>query len=76
MPQVSLNQFILDTIWAYQNDNDEQRYGQFCFNRVARVRPDIAQTLTGTPCDPFYANDNNDPRIHRFWAKVQELWDQ
>ncbi|URM86599.1 hypothetical protein SEA_SALTYSPITOON_283 [Streptomyces phage SaltySpitoon] len=74
MAELSLNQFILDTIAEWMRDNKGQRYGQFVFNRVAVHRPEIANALTGTIHDPFYANDNNDPRIHRFWAYVERSW--
>ncbi|WP_218969615.1 hypothetical protein, partial [Streptomyces sp. JV178] len=68
---LTLNQFILDTIAEFQRDNKGQRYGQFCFNRLAEFNPHAAWVITGTIYDPFYANDNNDPRIHRFWSKVE-----
>lgn len=69
-----LSQFILDSIQEWMRDNKGQRYGQFMFNRLYAYRPDIADATRGTICDPFYANDNNDIRVHRFWAAVEQYW--
>jgi len=71
---VLLSQFIIDSIHKFMRDNKGQRYGQFMFNELDKIRPDITNGITGTIHDPFYANDNNDPRIHRFWAYVERSW--
>lgn len=69
-----LSQFILDSIQEWMRDNQGQRYGQFMFNRLYAHKPEIADAIRGTTCDPFYANDNNNPRVHRFWAAVEQYW--
>ncbi len=69
-----LAQFIVDTWVKWRESKMDQRWGQFVFNELYAIRPDIADAIRGTICDPFYANDNNDPRVHRFWAAVEQYW--
>lgn len=52
-------------------DGHEQRQGQFYFNRLYQVRPDLADGLRGTLQDPFYRDD----RIPGFLTVVGDLWE-
>lgn len=35
---------------------DDQRFGQWAFNLLFQLRPDIANEIRGTDADPFYDN--------------------
>jgi len=67
---------LLSTIDAFmvemcKHEHPEHiRYGQYLFNSLNAIRPDIANKIRGTYSDPFYL----DQRIGRFWLKVHELW--
>lgn len=66
--------FLADTSIAYDalGPKTTVRYGQFFFNELLEVRPDIAEKLRGTVMDPFQRN-NVPPQVHEF---VEELWDR
>lgn len=40
--------------WTNQIIQISQRYGQFYFNMLYKVRPDVADKIRATPLDPFY----------------------
>ncbi|WXW92513.1 hypothetical protein SEA_ENYGMA_288 [Streptomyces phage Enygma] len=67
-------EFIVDVTQGFSRPGHEQRYGQFCFNRLHEIHPNIANSICGTAYDPFYATEYDDPRIIDFWAKVQVMW--
>lgn len=46
------------------------RRGQYLFNTLNEVRPDIAEAIRGTDVDPFYT----DHRIPAAMARIAELW--
>lgn len=52
----------------------EWRIGQALFNTLFEARPDIANTLKGTPDDPFVCNTVRDLGYLRATEKIEELW--
>jgi len=51
--QMSLHQFYVG-VKEYKSANVFQRYGQAMFNYLRIVRPELAEMVRGTNCDPFY----------------------
>lgn len=49
---------------------DDQRWGQWFFNELLRVRPDVAQKIRATPNDPFH----NDNILEAAYTVAEELW--
>jgi hypothetical protein len=49
----------------------EQRRGQWAFNSLLDIRPNIAKKVRATPCDPFY----NDHLLHDFLHFVDLNWE-
>lgn len=47
-----------------------QRRGQYAFNLLCEVRPDLSEQVRTTVIDPFY----DDNRLPVFLAWVQEQW--
>lgn len=47
-----------------------QRAGQFAFNLLRVLRPDLADEVRRTECDPFY----DDIRLAKFWDYVEQNW--
>lgn len=47
-----------------------QRPGQWLFNSLFTTRPDVAEMIRNTVCDPFY----EDARIYDALKKIEELW--
>lgn len=54
---------------ALRRPNPEIRRGQAAFNRLAELRPDIAERIRGTEADPF----GDDQRMRAFYRKVIKL---
>lgn len=48
------------------------RRGQWAFNLLYELRPDLARRVVGTPLDPFH----NDYRLPTFFGWVGNNWDQ
>lgn len=48
------------------------RVGQYLFNYLYQINPDLADLIRGTENDPFYLD--NDDRISKFWKFVEENW--
>lgn len=55
-----------------------QRKGQFYYNELYFVRPDIALEVMETPADPFHswATADAEERLAFFLGTVQGLWDK
>lgn len=51
------DEFIASANRYYSDNATDFRYGQAVYNHLARVRPDIAGQLLGTPLDPFHRNE-------------------
>lgn len=47
-----------------------QRRGQYAWNLLYSLRPDIADAIAGTKFDPF----NNDDILPTFFENTQQLW--
>lgn len=48
----------------------EQRAGQWAFNTLVRMRPELANRLKATGYDPFY----DDEKLPVFYDWVDEMW--
>jgi len=59
---------FLDGYFATVLDN--QRSGQYLFNFLYHSRPEIADAIRDTECDPFY----DDTRIPLAINRILELW--
>ena len=62
--------------WAvgcYAHANPHERAGQATFNMLARMRPDLAKQLRGTPDDGFHAQANND-RLDKMCEWIEKEW--
>lgn len=57
-------------VQADANRPPEQRRGQFMFNLLVLIRPDLADQIRCTDEDPFYDND----RIPAMIAWLAEHW--
>jgi hypothetical protein len=49
---------------------DHERDGQYAFNLLAHVRPELAEQVRGTPLDPFY----NDNLLPTFYSWLDAAW--
>lgn len=47
-----------------------QRKGQFAFNELFKVRPDLSEQVRATDMDPFYQDDI----LPLFWQWVEQNW--
>jgi len=52
----------------------EWRYGQTMFNALLRLRPALAESIRGTPLDPFYRTKDEIPS--ELWTLLCERWDE
>jgi len=43
------------------------RYGQFLFNTLYDMYPEVANEIRGTDKDPFYADKATDERVQKFF---------
>lgn len=69
---LSLHKFYFDGITRARKTGE--RYCQAMFNHLAEVRPEIAEAVRGTVCDPFHAQSPTDPRWDRFVAYIESHW--
>lgn len=54
----------------YQNvTKRSERLGQAAFTLLGEVRPELADAVAGTDCDPYYAPD----KTHVNWKKFTEF---
>lgn len=73
---LSYNEFVADISIGYENHlqvtvpNKQERYGQYFFNMLRVVRPDVAEVLRGSPLDPFY-REMVRPEEH---IQIETLW--
>lgn len=56
---------------ATSNKPSDLRYGQWLFNTLTEIRPDLTAQVRATENDPFY----NDDRVPAFLAWVARHWD-
>lgn len=63
--------FLVALYRDYNRNPKEQRLGQYAFNLLKRIRPELADRISNTPNDPFYAK-----RIPEgFFSYLKENWD-
>jgi hypothetical protein len=73
---LSYNEFVADISIGYENHlqvtvpNRQERYGQYFFNMLRVVRPDVAEVLRGSMIDPFYL-EMVTPTVH---IQIETLW--
>lgn len=70
---MSLHQFYFDAI-IYNRENPCLRYGQAMFNHLAVVRPDLAEMVRGTNCDPFHCVSPTQGAFNRFTNFIEKCW--
>ena len=54
----------------WQMNPNGQRFGQFLFNSLHKIRPDLANQFRGSYVDPFY----NDRYVGDFLTEVGLAW--
>lgn len=71
------NNFCIDTYTTRLEemlDNFKTwRVGQCCFNALFSLYPDHATAISGTDCDPWEADDLEDPKLIKFRDYIQSL---
>lgn len=76
--QLTISAWIVQTMRSYGEhtnrypvtSNVRQRWGQYMFNSLVEVRPDISEQIRGTDADPFY----QDKKVEAFLIVVNDLW--
>lgn len=68
---MSLEEFI-NEVGSLKGKPKELRAGQYIFNTLYLVRPDLADKIVATDIDPFYL----DSRLNAFWTFLDENWDK
>jgi hypothetical protein len=61
---------LVKLVLAYSPEDNVQRRGQYLFNCLYAVRPDVADAIRGTLADPFY----DDKKIPACWERIVTLW--
>ena len=73
---LAYNEFVADISIGYDNHlqvtvpNRQERYGQYFFNMLRVVGPDVAEVLRGSLLDPFYLEVVT-PTMH---TQIETLW--
>jgi hypothetical protein len=47
-------QFVASTQESHRPEVTDQRYGQWYFNCLVQIRPDISEKIRSTKLDPFF----------------------
>lgn len=66
---MSNSDFLCHCIVAISNPKG-LRYGQIMFNELNKIRPDLANSIRGTDCDPYY----KDTAIGDFLTFIIKNW--
>jgi hypothetical protein len=66
--------FVAVTYTKWSDNPKSQRLGQFFFNELHAIKPDLANAIRGTVNDPFYIENADDGRLEAFLSKVESLW--
>lgn len=65
--------------------SNDYRIGQYVFNQLYKIRPDVANKIRGTIADPYYwddadwreaSNRGQAGRVYMFWYRVIDLWEE
>jgi len=67
---VTPSEFVAYASRSWDTGSRSERLGQHWFNRLYEVRPDLAETVVGTPLDPFH----KDYVPAEFIAYIYEEW--
>lgn len=51
-----------------------ERLGQAAFNLLSEVRPELANEIAGTDCDPYYAPDKSNTNWKNFANFLATSW--
>jgi len=79
--RVSLHKFYTGALdlmtrqYVKNNPADRWRYGQCMFNHLCAVKPELAEKVRGTNCDPFNCL-NTDPQFDRFIKFIESNWER
>lgn len=68
---MTFDEFVSE--WAMKSARQTlQRDGQFAFNLLCDVRPDLSEQIRGgTDLDPFYRDEN----LPAFWEWLRNNWE-
>lgn len=62
--------------WSASFQPSSQRRGQYAFNYLYEIRPDVADQIRGSLLDPFHWSDYDwKMRKDKFWNRVMDLWE-
>jgi hypothetical protein len=50
------------------------REGQCMFNHLKAIKPELAESIRGTNCDPFYCLNGTDGNFKRFIEFIEANW--
>jgi len=56
------------------DDQTDERMGLFYFKFLQEIRPDIATSIRGTPCDPYFrtvVGRDVDDYVRYWWEEVE-----
>ncbi len=67
-PDIAYNNLVSLLVAGVASKPKEWRYGQYYFNALHNVHPDLANKIRTTPADPFY----NDDILPAFWQAIAE----
>lgn len=56
-PEPTYNDFHLRVDKTYNVVKNEQRWGQYYFNCLHSLRPDLSEQIRGTKLDPFHMDE-------------------
>jgi hypothetical protein len=73
--RVSLHDFYKRVI-SYHIKNPHIRYGQAAYNHLKAMRPELADKINGTNCDPFPCGGSGNPQFERFVEFIESNWDK
>lgn len=77
---MTYEQWLADVMKRIERERGSQRFGQFLFNQLAHVRPDLSSRITGSTADPFFVLDKErgetagKKRIKAFFDFLEANW--
>lgn len=60
----------MNAAMRHRHKNNDERLGQAYFNALYFAWPEVADLVSGTEADPFYADDFKDPRFEKFFDVI------
>lgn len=75
MEEGSYEAFVDSVYDAFDHPSNTQRLGQLFFNKLLKVRPDVAEQIRATMFDPFHRHvihEKVSDRVRTLWYGEQE----